>query len=84
LRFLQPQGSIEVLSILNKEKSIHSHITMKQLGPYKKYIIAAAVIQSIIVVIVGYVLFKSMVEKDPMEHKAQEKPGIEEPLKGNN
>lgn len=32
---------------------------MKQLGPYKKYIIIAAVIQSILVIIFGYSLFKS-------------------------
>jgi len=57
---------------------------MKQLGPYKKYIIAAAVIQSIIVVIVGFVLFKSMAEKDPVELQVQDKPGVEEPLKQSN
>lgn len=57
---------------------------MKQLGPYKKYIIAAAVIQSIIVVIVGFVLFKSMAEKDPVEHQVQDKAGVEEPLKQSN
>ena len=57
---------------------------MKQLGPYKKYIIAAAVIQSIIVVIVGFVLFKSMAEKDPVEHQVQDKPGVEEPVKRSN
>lgn len=57
---------------------------MKQLGPYKKYIIAAAVIQSVIVVIVGYVLFKSMAVEDPAEHQVQDKPGVEEPLKSSN
>ena len=57
---------------------------MKQLGPYKKYIIAAAVIQSIIVIIVGYVLFKSMAVKDPVEHQVQDKAAVEEPLKQSN
>ena len=57
---------------------------MKQLGPYKKYIIAAAVIQSVIVVIVGYVLFKSMAVEDPVEQQVQDKPGVEEPLKSSN
>ena len=53
---------------------------MNQLGPYKKYVILAAVIQSIIVVIVGIVLFKSKVMKEPIEHKTQERPVVEEPL----
>ena len=57
---------------------------MKQLGPYKKYIIAAAVIQSVIVVIVGYVLFKSMAVEDPVDQQVQDKPGVEEPLKSSN
>ncbi len=47
--------------------------TMNNLGPYKKYIIAAAVIQSIIVIIVGFILFKSKAMKDPLEHEGQEK-----------
>ena len=57
---------------------------MNQLGPYKKYVILAAVIQSIIVVIVGIVLFKSKVMKEPIEQKAQERPVVEEPLKSGN
>lgn len=36
---------------------------MNRLGPYKKYIIAAAVIQSILVIFVGYILFKSRAEE---------------------
>jgi|GEM_PF-3062643 len=57
---------------------------MNNLGPYKKYIIAAAVIQSIIVIIVGFILFKSKAMKDPLEHEGQENPGVEEPLKRSN
>lgn len=57
---------------------------MNNLGPYKKYIIAAAVIQSIIVIIVGFILFKSKAMKDPLEHEVQEKSGVEEPLKRSN
>lgn len=47
---------------------------MKNLGPYKKYIIAAAIIQSIVVVVVGYILFKSKLTKDPLEGQMDEKP----------
>ncbi len=54
---------------------------MKQLGPYKKYIFAAAVIQVIIVIIGGYLLFKYSAMKNSMKHEAQEKPRLEEPLK---
>jgi len=57
---------------------------MKQLGPYKKYIIIAAVIQSIIVVIAGYILFKSMADRASDHHTDQEKQVIEAPLKNNN
>ena len=75
---------MKMLFILKRENPPTLHGTMKQLGPYKKYIIAAAVIQSIIVIIVGYILFKSKAMKDPLEHKVQENPGVEEPLKRNN
>ena len=54
---------------------------MKHLGPYKKFIIAAAVIQSIIVVGAGYILFKSKTMKESLEHKAMERPGVEETVK---
>ncbi len=57
---------------------------MNNLGPYKKYIIAAAVIQSIIVIIVGFILFKSKAMKDPLEQGGLEKSGVEEPLKRSN
>ena len=57
---------------------------MNKLGPYKKYVIIAAVIQSIIVVIVGIVLFKSKVMKEPIEYKTQERPVVEEPLQPGN
>ena len=57
---------------------------MNNLGPYKKYIIAAAIIQSIIVIIVGFILFKSKTMNDPLEHEGQEKSGVEEPLKRSN
>lgn len=57
---------------------------MKQLRPYKKFIIAAAVVQSIIVIIVGYVLFKSKFADNPLEHEKIDKPGVEEPLKSKN
>ena len=56
-------------------------VSMKHLGPYKKYIIAAAVIQCIIVIVGGYYLFKYSAMKNSMEHEAQEKPRLEEPLK---
>jgi hypothetical protein len=36
---------------------------MKQLGPHKKYVILAIVIQSIVVVLLGYYLFKARAEK---------------------
>lgn len=57
--------------------------TMNHLGKYKKYIIAVAVIQSIIVAVAGYVLFKSKIVTDPPDHRGQEKTGVEEPLKRN-
>jgi len=69
-----------IISILNKIRAPLPG-TMNNLGPYKKYIIAAAVIQSIIVAIAGYMLFKSKSVNDPLENKTQEKPGVEEPLK---
>ncbi len=50
---------------------------MKQLGPHKKYVIAAAVIQSIIVVIAGYLLFKSKFNHDPAD-SVQKKPHVEQ------
>ncbi len=50
---------------------------MKQLGPYKKYIIAAAIIQSIIVVLIGYVLFKSRSEEKTLESSAIETSRLE-------
>jgi len=53
---------------------------MKRLAPYKKYIIAAAVIQSVIVIFVGYLLFKSKGMTAPMKHKVLEKIGVEQPL----
>lgn len=31
---------------------------MKQLGPYRKFVIAAAIVQSIIVIVAGFLLFK--------------------------
>lgn len=58
--------------------------TMKHLGPYRKYMIAAAVIQSIIVVVAGYLLFKSKAMKSPLEHDVQDKPAVEQPLKTDN
>ena len=54
---------------------------MKNLGPYRKYIVAAAIIQAIIVVIGGYILFKESALKDQQEHKGQEHIKVEEPLK---
>ena len=57
---------------------------MKHLGPYKKYIFAAAVIQVIIVIVGGYILFKYSAMKNPMKHEAQEKLRVEEPLRHNN
>ncbi len=72
---------MSVLSISIREKSTPSPSTMKHLGPYKKYIIAAAVIQSIIVIIVGYILFKSKAMKEPLEYSGQERPIVEESLK---
>jgi hypothetical protein len=36
---------------------------MKQLGPHKKYVILAIVIQSIVVVLLGYYLFKARADK---------------------
>ena len=57
---------------------------MKQLGPYKKFIIAAAVIQSILVIIVGYVLFKSKAAKDPLQHQIPGKMAAENPQKRDN
>jgi len=57
---------------------------MKRLGPYKKYIIAAAVIQSVMVVFVGYFFFKSKRMKAPIKQKMLGKIGVEQPLKRNN
>lgn len=57
---------------------------MKHLGPYRKYMIAGAIIQSIIVVVAGYLLFKSRAAKNPLEHDVQEKPVVEQPLKSDN
>ncbi len=57
---------------------------MKHLGKYRKYIIAAAVIQSIIVAVAGYLLFKSKAMTVSLDHSGQEKPGVEEPIKRNN
>jgi len=36
---------------------------MKQLGPYRKFVIAAAILQSIIVVVAGFFLFKDRLGK---------------------
>lgn len=57
---------------------------MKNLGPYKKYIFAAALIQVILVIIGGYLLFKYSAMKNSIKHEAQEKPRVEEPLKHTN
>lgn len=57
---------------------------MKHLGPYRKYMIAGAIIQSIIVVVAGYLLFKSRAAKNPLEHEVPEKPGVEQQLKSDN
>jgi hypothetical protein len=40
---------------------------MKQLGPHKKYVILAIVIQSIVVVLLGYYLFKARADKAEKE-----------------
>jgi hypothetical protein len=40
---------------------------MKQLGPHKKYVILAIVIQSIVVVLLGYYLFKVRADKAEKE-----------------
>jgi len=56
---------------------------MNRLGPYRKYIIAAAIIQSIIVVLIGYFLFKSRAASESLDHDIHEKPSLEEPIKDN-
>lgn len=53
---------------------------MNKLGPYKKYVVIAAVIQSIIVVVAGYILFKSRAAKELPENKMQDKPVVERTL----
>jgi hypothetical protein len=40
---------------------------MKQLGPHKKYVILAIVIQSIVVVLLGYYLFKARADNAEKE-----------------
>lgn len=82
--FTLPKGKIQLRLILKREKFTILPGTMKNLGPYKKYIVAAAVIQSIIVVVAGYLLFRAMADKASLEHQVQEKPGVEEPLKNSN
>lgn len=56
---------------------------MKHLGPYKKYIVAAAVIQSIVVIIGGFILFKYSAEKKSAIYESQA-PRVEEPLRNSN
>jgi hypothetical protein len=51
---------------------------MKQLGPYRKIVITAAVVQTIIVVVAGYLLFKSSFSQKPDAVMAT-KPVIEQP-----
>lgn len=50
---------------------------MKQLGRHKKYVIIAAVVQSVIVIIAGYLLFKSKLNHEPSD-SIQKKPHIEQ------
>ncbi len=54
---------------------------MKNLGQYKKYLVAAVVIQCIIVIVGGYYLFKYSAMNNSMKQEVQEKPRLEEPLK---
>jgi hypothetical protein len=53
---------------------------MKNLGPYKKYIIIAAVIQSIVVIVAGYIIFRAKMSSDYRAHDLKENPGVEQQL----
>ena len=50
---------------------------MKQLGPYRKYVTIAAIVQSVIVIVAGYLLFKSQAHRDPAD-AVTKKPHIEQ------
>lgn len=66
-------------------RQFHSFfVSMKHLGPYKKYIVAAAVIQSIVVIIGGFILFKYSAEKDSAIDETQDTPRVEQPQRDSN
>jgi len=50
---------------------------MKQSKPNKKVVIAAAVIQSVIVIIAGYMLFKAKFQNDQPTQTPPKKPHFE-------
>jgi hypothetical protein len=52
---------------------------MKDLGPYRKYIIAAAIVQSVIVICASYLLFKSKSDNLSPQDNVQEPPAVEAP-----
>lgn len=55
---------------------------MKQLGPHKKYVILAIVIQSIAVILLGYYLFKSRAAKNAIEDPPRPATTIEQKSTG--
>lgn len=44
---------------------------MKQLGPHKKYVILAIIIQSIAVILIGYYLFKARAAKEGQQGQVE-------------
>jgi len=53
---------------------------MKSLGPYRKYIIAAAIVQSIIVIFASYLLFKAKNDAGAPEDSLPKMPVVEAPV----